>query len=87
MVKVVSVTTTAELLQSYVDAEAKILSGQVVRFGERQLTMPDLAEVRAERTRLQNLLLLEQSAGRRSRFSQADFSGGIGRCEFTRRCD
>lgn len=69
------VATTAELLQRYVDAEAKILAGQSVRFGDRQLAYPDLAEVRRERTRLQALLLTEQAGGR-SRFSQADFSRG-----------
>lgn len=69
--------TTAELLQTYVDAEAKILAGQSVRFGERQLTLPDLVEVRKERIRLQALLASELAGGR-SRFSQADFSGGRG---------
>ncbi len=71
------VTTTAELLQLYVDAEAKILAGQSVRFGERQLTLPDLVEVRKERIRLQALLSSELAGGR-SRFSQANFNGGPG---------
>lgn len=76
------VATTAELLQLYVDAEARILAGQSVRFGERQLTLPDLAEVRKERVRLQALLLTE-TAGGRSRFSQANFSrGGCGGSDY-----
>lgn len=69
------VATTAELLQLYVDAEARILAGQSVRFGERQLTLPDLAEVRKERVRLQALLQTELNGGR-SRFGQANFTGG-----------
>ncbi len=72
-----SITSTALLLQLYVDAEANILAGQSVRFGERQLTLPDLVEVRKERIRLQALLDSELAGGR-SRFSQADFTGGHG---------
>ncbi len=69
--------TTADLLQLYIDAEAKILAGQSVRFGERQLTLPDLVEVRKERIRLEALLLTQTNGGR-TRFGQADFSGGRG---------
>lgn len=66
--------TNADLLQLYIDAEARILSGQSVRFGERMLTMPDLAEVRRERARLQALVDVELRGGR-TRFGQANFSG------------
>lgn len=82
-------TTTAQLLQLYLDAEAKILAGQSYRYGDRLLTMADLEQVRKERARLQNLLALETSAvtGGRSRFAQADFSGRGDGCGFSRRCD
>ena len=66
--------TNAELLQLYIDAEARILKGQSVRFGDRQLAMPELAEVRRERARLQAVVDRELSGGR-SRFGQANFSG------------
>jgi hypothetical protein len=65
-------------LQAYLDAEAKILSGQIVRMGDRQLQLADLATVQAQITRLQAAVNREQAAaaGRGGRFSQADFSGG-----------
>jgi len=42
-------TTAAEMLQKYLDAEAAILEGKTVRFGERQLTHEDLQWVQAGR--------------------------------------
>lgn len=39
-------STTQERLDIYLAAEAKVLAGQSVRHGERQLTLPDLAEIR-----------------------------------------
>lgn len=42
-------TTAAEMLQKYIDAEAAVLSGQSVRFGDRMLTRADLAEIRKGR--------------------------------------
>lgn len=63
-------------LQAYIDAEAKILAGQSVRFGERQLQRADLAEVRAEISRLQAAVAREQSAASgRLPFSRADLGG------------
>ena len=69
---------TRARLQLYLDAEAKILSGQLVRFGERSLQMADLAEVRATIDRLRAQAAREDAnaAGRGGRFSQADFGGG-----------
>jgi hypothetical protein len=63
-------------LDAYLAAEAKILGGQVVRMGDRQLQRADLAEIRAEIKILQAVVAREQSAaaGRGGRFSQADFS-------------
>jgi len=63
-------------LQRYLDAEAQILGGQTVRLGDRLLQRADLAEVRAEISRLQVIVNQEHAAasGRGGRFSQADFS-------------
>lgn len=70
-------TVNETRLQLYLDAEAKILGGQAVRHGERQLQRADLAEVRAEIARLQAAVDRERAAaaGRGGRFSQADFGG------------
>jgi len=76
---VLAMSTTAERLAAYEAAEAEILSGQIARFGDRQLTMPDLAEVRAAITQLQAQLRRERmQLNRRSGFapSVSDFSGG-----------
>ena len=72
-------TVNQTRLDTYLAAEVKILAGQSVRFGERQLQRADLAEVRKEITRLQILVAREQAsaAGRGGRFSQADFGGGF----------
>lgn len=69
-------TVTENRLQLYLDAEAKILGGQSVHMGDRQLQRADLAEVRNEITRLQATVNREAAtaAGRGGRFSQADFS-------------
>lgn len=72
--------SNAELLQLYIDAETKILAGQSVRFGDRQLTMADLQFVQRERARLQGLVD-RAAAGGRNRFGQADFSGRSGGAE------
>lgn len=61
-------------LTLYLAAEEKILGGQNVRFGDRQLQRADLSEVRAEITRLQNLCARE-NAGSRAGFRQANFGG------------
>jgi hypothetical protein len=70
-------TVNETRLQAYLDAEAKILSGQIVRMGDRQLQRADLAEVRTTIERLQAAVTREQAAaaGRGGRFSQADFGG------------
>lgn len=45
-------TTAAERLALYLEAEAKILRGQEVRMGDRSLKMADLVEVRKAITEL-----------------------------------
>jgi hypothetical protein len=42
-------TTATDMLTKYLEAEAAILSGQMVRWGERTLQRADLPEVRAGR--------------------------------------
>lgn len=56
-------SATSARLQSYLDAEAKILSGQSVRWGDRQLTRADLAEVRSAIKDLQRQLNAERRGG------------------------
>jgi flagella basal body P-ring formation protein FlgA len=70
-------TITQTRLDAYLAAEAKILAGQSVRHGDRQLTMADLSEVRKEIATLQAAVRREEAAaaGRGGRFSQADFGG------------
>lgn len=38
-------STTQERLDAYLAAELQVLKGQAVRFGDRQLTRADLAEI------------------------------------------
>ncbi len=71
-----SVSTPTELrLQSYLDAEAKILSGQEFRMGDRSLRMADLEMVQKQIALLQAQVSREaaSAAGRGGRFSQATF--------------
>ena len=76
LLHVAASSATRDRLQLYLDAEAKILGGQMVRMGERQLQMADLAEVRKMIAVLQAQADREDArgAGRGGRFSQADFS-------------
>jgi hypothetical protein len=69
--------TNAERLQLYLDAEAKILAGQSVRMGDRQLQRADLLAVQKQIAVLQTAVNREtaNAAGRGGRFSQADFGG------------
>lgn len=65
-------------LQLYLDAEAKILGGQSVRFGERYLQRADLEFVQKQIALLQAAVAREAgvAAGRGGRFSQATFNQG-----------
>lgn len=73
-------STNQQLLDLYTDAEVKVLSGQMVRFGDRELRYADLQFIQNERRRLQALVDAEAVAAAGiaggGRFSQADFSGG-----------
>ncbi|HEY4531520.1 MAG TPA: primosomal replication protein PriB/PriC domain protein [Luteimonas sp.] len=66
-------SSNAARLQLYLDAEARILAGQTVRFGDRELRRADLAEVRKAIADLS--AAISREGGRRGRFSQADFGG------------
>lgn len=66
-------STASDLLALYLAAEASILQGQSVRHGERMLTMADLAEVRAERQRLE-LRVNAETRGGSPRYQLADLS-------------
>ena len=73
-------STNQQLLDAYTDAELKVLSGQMVRMGDRELRYADLQFIQSERRRLQALVESETAAAAGmpggGRFSQADFSGG-----------
>lgn len=58
-------STTAETMyQLYLDAEVKVLSGQTVKFGERQLTLANLKEIRDGRIEWARAIQNEQNRGR-----------------------
>lgn len=67
-------TINANRLQAYLDAESKILAGQTVRFGDRELRRADLEQVRKA---IADLTAAVSREGLRNggRFSQADFGG------------
>lgn len=66
----------SDLLSLYVAAEKKILLGQSVALGDRTLTMANLAEVRAEREKLERRVATESNTSSlgSARYSVADFS-------------
>lgn len=67
--------TAQEMLDLYIAAEQAVLLGQSVRFGERQLTRADLAEIRNGRKEWQSAVARAASGGRRARWANADFGG------------
>ena len=67
-------STASDRLQLYLDAEAKILGGQSVRMGDRQLQYADLEFVQKQIAALQAQVNRENAVGRKGgRFSQANF--------------
>lgn len=69
-------TQTETRLQAYIDAEAKILAGQSVRMGDRELRRADLSEIRDEIRRLKREVTAEANAASgRSQFARADLGG------------
>lgn len=81
-------TTAQTMLQTYLDAEAKILRGQSVRMGERMLTLADLSMVQDGRREWEAKVKAEAAGaqGQSSLYALADFSGGgHSHCEGFRR--
>lgn len=66
-------STASDLLAAYIAAETAILSGQEYRMGDRSLKLADLAEVRAERQRLE-LRVNSETRGGSARHQLASFS-------------
>lgn len=67
-------TVNETRLQNYLAAEASILAGQTVRFGDRELRHADLQWVQKQIAILQSAINRESSRCR-GPFSQADFGG------------
>ena len=67
--------TAQEMLVAYIAAELAVLQGQTYRFGERQLTRADLAEIRVGRKEWQAKVDRSAHSGRRARWANADFGG------------
>lgn len=71
-------STATDMVAAYVAAEAKILAGQVVSWGDQHLTMADLGAVRQGRKEWEQRVGNEQrqTVGDYSpaRVAQADFS-------------
>ncbi|HXD38780.1 MAG TPA: primosomal replication protein PriB/PriC domain protein [Rhodanobacter sp.] len=55
-------STATDMLQLYLDAEAKVLAGQSVAWGDRTLTRANLAEIRAGRAEWQRTVNHEKPA-------------------------
>ncbi|PBJ83717.1 primosomal replication protein PriB/PriC domain protein [Lysobacteraceae bacterium NML93-0399] len=66
--------TAREMLDLYTTAEANVLKGQRVRFGDRELTRANLEEIRAGRREWQARVDAEARRGR-SGWAVADFGG------------
>ncbi len=70
-------TTATDMLAKYTAAEAAILDGQIVRFGERQLTRANLIEVQQGRKEWERRVAAESRiarGGTSPRYQTADFS-------------
>ncbi|MDC7806412.1 primosomal replication protein PriB/PriC domain protein [Luteimonas sp BLCC-B24] len=66
--------TAQQMLDLYTDAEAKVLAGQRIRFGDRELTRANLEEIRAGRREWQARADAEARRGRPG-WAVADFGG------------
>ncbi|RZZ81951.1 primosomal replication protein PriB/PriC domain protein [Pseudoxanthomonas winnipegensis] len=66
--------TALDMVTLYTNAEQKVLSGQRVRFGDRELTYANLPEIRAGRQEWERRAALEASASRPG-CATADFGG------------
>jgi hypothetical protein len=55
-------STATDMLQAYIDAEAKVLAGQTVQWGEYRWTLADLADIRAGRAEWERKVAEETAA-------------------------
>lgn len=70
-----NMTTATEMLNLYIDAEAKVLQGQEVMMNGRKMTRANLTEIRKGRQEWQQRVNAEQQAQRgQSSFAYADFT-------------
>jgi len=67
--------TAQEMLDFYMRAETSVLQGQSIRYGERLLTLADLAEIRKGRREWQIAVDAQAAGPRRARFAVSDFGG------------
>lgn len=69
-------TTAADMVAFYIDAEVKVLSGQAVTFRGRVLTRANLAEIRAGRQEWEAKArsAIARTRGGSAHYSLADFS-------------
>lgn len=81
-------STATEMRDLYIAAEAAVLKGQSVRFGERMLTRADLAEIIAGRREWERRAAAEatSAAGGTAGVAIADFSGLGCVADFRRAC-
>jgi hypothetical protein len=56
-------STTQERLDAYLAAETRVLAGQTVRLGDRQVSYADLAEIRKAISQLKSELAAAQIGG------------------------
>jgi len=59
-------TTAADMVQRYTEAEEEVLLGRTVQWGDRQLGMPDLEEIRRGRREWERRLVAERRGSRLS---------------------
>lgn len=57
-------STASDMVALYLAAEAKILKGQSVKMGERNLTLANLSDVVAERKQWERRVASENNKGR-----------------------
>lgn len=68
-------STATDMLAHYLSAEAAVLSGQIYRWGDRQLTRANLAEITAGRREWERKVVMEQRGGAPIGVMLANFTG------------
>lgn len=67
-------STATDMRDAYIAAEVAVLKGQTYRFGERQLTLANLPEIRAGRVEWEVRVATEQRIAARQRGGVIGFS-------------